>query len=236
MKKRSEISHYFDSTQGKIHIKSIPLEKLSDETGQKPIIFFLHGASKKTQNTEYWNPIQEQINNHCIPIKVDTLGNGLSHFYGREIEETFEIKLESLIELVTHITNQFSHLRFGICGRSLGGALAACIAAEKESEIELLGLIAPGEMKTLAKRLIKWEKPISVLWDTDDPVVPFQSFEFIKNLNLSALKLYTIGHTSETNVTSLPRTDTHSATPTHVPELMAPELFTQFLKDLCSQV
>ncbi len=232
----NEISHYFESTHGKIHYKSIPVEKLNDETGKKPIIFFLHGASKKTQNADYWNPLHEQINNHCIPIKVDTLGNGLSHFYGREVEETFEIKLDSLIELVNQIITQFSNRRFGICGRSLGGALAVCIAAEIEDGIDLLGLIAPGGMKTLANRLIKWDKPISILWDVKDPVVPFQSFEFLKQLNLSTLKLYTLGRTSETTVNSLPRTDAQDANPTHVPELVTPQLFSQFLRDLCIQI
>ncbi|MHA2156805.1 MAG: hypothetical protein ACXABU_15790 [Candidatus Hodarchaeales archaeon] len=236
MKKIPEDSHYFESTNGNIHYKSIPLEKLHDEKEQMPIIFFLHGASKKTQNAEYWNPLQQQIINHCIPIKVDTLGNGLSHFYGREIEETFEIKLESLIELVNHITSQFSHRRFGICGRSLGGALASCIAAELEDGIDLLGLIAPGGMKTLANRLNKWNKPISVLWDVKDPIVPFQSFEFLKKLNISTLRLYTVGHTSEVTVISRSRTDAHDVTPTHVPELIAPQLFSQFLKDLCTQI
>ncbi|MHA2112221.1 MAG: hypothetical protein ACW98W_12125, partial [Candidatus Hodarchaeales archaeon] len=189
----SETSHYFESTQGKIHYKSIPVDELNDKTGQKPIIFFLHGANKKTQNVNYWNPLQEQIINHCIPIKVDTLGNGLSHFYGRIIEETFESKLNSLVELVSHITTKLPHRKYGICGRSLGGALAVCIAAELETKIDLLGLIAPGGMNTLASRLIKWDKPISILWDVKDPVVQFKSFEYLKKLNLLTLKLYTIG-------------------------------------------
>ncbi len=235
MYEASETSHYFDSTYGKIHYTSIPVKNIKDQADQKPIIFFLHGASKKTQNVHFWNPLHESIVNHCIPIKVDTLGNGLSHFYGREIEETFDIKQDSLRELINHLTSQFSNKRFGIVGRSLGGALAVSIAAELDNKIDLLGLIAPGGLKTLTNQLIMWKKPISILWDVKDPVVPFQSFEFLKNLNLPALKLYTIGQTSEVTVNSVPRTDTHDATPTHVPELVAPQLFTHFLKDLCGQ-
>jgi pimeloyl-ACP methyl ester carboxylesterase len=232
----SEKSYYFESTHGKIHYRSIPVKILIEEKGKKPIIFFLHGASKKTQNTEYWSPLQEQIYNHCIPIKVDTLGNGLSHFYGREIEETFEVKLDSLIELVDHLTTRIPHHKFGICGRSLGGALAVSIAAKIGKRIDLLGLIAPGGMKTFANLLHNWDKPISILWDVEDPIVPFQSLEYIKNLNLSSLKLYTLGYTSETTVQSISRTEVQDTAPTHVPELIAPQLFTQFLSELCNQI
>ncbi|MHA2168231.1 MAG: hypothetical protein ACXAAT_20475, partial [Candidatus Hodarchaeales archaeon] len=80
------------------------------------------------------------------------------------------------------------------------------------------------------------DKPISILWDVKDPVVQFKSFEYLKKLNLLTLKLYTIGHTSETTVNSLPRTDAQNSSPTHVPELVAPQLFTQFLRDLCTQI
>ncbi len=230
-----EESHYFESTYGKIHYRSIPIERIRDQRikENQPVIFFLHGASKKTQTVNHWNPLQNQINKHCIAIKVDTLGNGLSHFYGREIEETFEIKKASLVELINHLTGRFSNRKIGICGRSLGGALAIEIAVELIQKIELLGLIAPGGLKRLADHLRKWEKHVNILWDVEDPVVPFQSFEYLRELDLAFLKLYTVGQTSETTVHSLPRTEAQTTTPTHVPELVAPQLFKQFLRDLC---
>lgn len=73
-----------------------------------------------------------------------------------------------------------------------------------------------------------WKKPISILWDVDDPVVKFSNYSFIKQI-LTHQKLFTIGATSEKVEEQVIREGIKKS---HVSELLAPDLFEPFLKSL----
>lgn len=215
-------SEFLSVKEGKLHIK-IPITFNS----KLPIILFLHGASPKSQHTEFWDPLINIITSICNPIFLDRFGHGKSE-PNSSIMVGVKEQILSIIQLIDYTLEKYQILNIIIVGRSQGGAYATRIAKEIPEKIKALGLIAPGGMKTNYKNLIEWNKSVSLLWDIEDPVVKFVNYQFVKDA-LDKQKLFTIGSTTEHTEKSIERA---SIKKSHTPELMAPSLFEDFLKSI----
>ncbi|MHA2274427.1 MAG: alpha/beta fold hydrolase [Candidatus Kariarchaeaceae archaeon] len=195
-----------------------------------PFALFLHGASPNSQNTKFWTPIIDKIIPYCNPIFHDRFGHGMTELnLGQKIG--IKLQISSIIQVMDHILETYNLVDIILIGRSQGGGYATRVAKTIPEKISKLGLIAPGSMKTNYKNLENWDKPISLLWDVDDPIVKFENYQYVKQV-VGTPKLFVIGESDENSVRSISRNE---ASKSHAPELMAPNLFEAFMKSLVMQ-
>jgi esterase/lipase len=213
-------SIYYQDDIGRIHLK---LLNETDKT--KQFALFLHGASPKSQNTEFWTPIHEIIVRNINPIYMDRFGHGQSE---TEKKVVLNDHLRSISGVIEFICNEYDIETIVLIGRSLGGGMATRIAKDHTDRIKTLGLIAPASLKTNAKNLKDWRKPISVLWDSDDNVVKFENYNLVHEVT-PQVKLFVIGEVDKMAEIKVPRKGIKKG---HAPELAAPNLFEKFLISL----
>lgn len=212
-------SKYYQDDAGTLHYEL----QINEE---KPLIFFLHGGSPKSQHTKFWTDIISIIHRYCSPVLIDRFGHGKS-----KASDKVGIKdhLRALEGLITEVCDQYPTNKVALVGRSAGGAFACRLLEPLEHKVHGLGLIAPGSMKTHFKYLTSWSKPLIVLWDVEDPVVKFSNYEHLLEHKIPH-DLFSLGKV-EGAYFSLEHTGYKKS---HVAELVAPELFESFLKRLCS--
>ncbi len=213
----------FLEVQGKkMHYKAF-LEHGSN----KPVCIFIHGASPESQHTEFWSPLLPIILKKYQPIFLDGYGHGLSAKPGPKEEVNFDSHLRLYREFIKTILVKENISSFVLVGRSLGGAIVHSLAKEFESNLQGIGLIAPGGASRTSKTLAGFTKKVSVLWDSSDPVVGFQTYGTISS-TVKQVKLFVISADSSiTCVINQKRSP--NVSPSHVPELQYPELFKEFL-------
>ncbi|MCY3410251.1 MAG: alpha/beta fold hydrolase [Candidatus Heimdallarchaeota archaeon] len=214
-------SKFFDTKYGKMYY-CMPIS-----VDNRPIVLFLHGASKKSQNTEFWKPLNNYIQKHVNPIYVDRMGYGKSKINGIAKLRTAD-HYAYLTDFLHHIDKSYNN-PIAMIGRSQGGNFAAKLLSSNVDIITSAGLIAPAGGENTVNYLKMWNKPISVLWSTRDPVIPFER----------VLEFFEIG--IEVNVYSIGYFDraaesTENTKKTHVPEIDSPELFESFLINICSRI
>ncbi|MHA2030304.1 MAG: alpha/beta fold hydrolase [Candidatus Kariarchaeaceae archaeon] len=210
--------------EGKIHV-----QEPKNLNSQLPFAVFLHGASPKSQHTEFWRPILNKIITNCNPILFDRFGHGKSEV--KEGEKVgIKTQITSMITLVDHLLEKHRINDLILIGRSQGGGYATRLAKEIPQKISALGLIAPGSMKTNYTNLTEWNKPVALLWDVDDPVVKFSNYTYITQV-IKGPVLFTIG---EPAVDVKLAVNHEGIKKSHAPELTAPDLFEEFIKHICS--
>ncbi len=218
-------SKYIEVTEGKLHYKA---KEKPDQT--KPYVLFLHGASPKSQHTEFWTPILSIINKYTNPLLLDRFGHGQSKLNDNSIAISRNLHIGSVKNFLDHILAHYNIKTIAIVGRSLGGAIALELFKSIPEKISGLGLIAPAGTNRYLDVIETLNIPTTVLWDINDPVVTFNGNEIIKRNN--NISLYTIGQFSQAKKW-IPHEGIKKS---HAPELNAPELFEEFLASLCQQI
>ncbi len=212
------MSIFFETSKGRIHYKI-------GELGDKPIIFFVHGASPSSQHTEFWNDILPIMERYCTPVRIDSYGHGKTEYNGQRAD--FMEKAEGIRELVENIIGQYPDRRYGMVGRSLGGAITQYLVSEPLGEkLDFIGLIAPAARERAKEWLKDWKKPVSVIWDTKDPAVSVSGYDYIKEV-VPQVRLFTAGEHPDAS-----KTVPQDKQPTHAPELVYPGLFELMMAEL----
>jgi len=191
--------------------------------GKLPIAVFLHGGSTRSQHTKFWGPILEIIQRYCYPLLTDRFGHGKSTGTGG-----LQANLEVMDDIVGDILSEQEQSQIYLVGRSAGAMYAMRMYESDPDRIAGMGLVAPASLGTYADKLSQFDGILTLLWDIDDPVVSFSNYSHVADHGIRA-SLYTIGPHPDA-VASASR----ELKPSHVPELMAPELFDAFLKQLLS--
>ncbi|MDH5404121.1 MAG: lysophospholipase [Candidatus Heimdallarchaeota archaeon] len=194
------------------------------ENRKEQLAIFIHGSNKQTQKINFWSPIRSIIQSQVNAVVIDLIGHGRSK--GTDIEMSFTDHVTSVKLLINHFTKKMEIRDLILIGRSYGGAIVQQLAIDIE-DIASIGLIAPAGVEKYANQ-IKTKK-ISILWDVNDPIIPFKQIENYLNTN-NEIKLYTLGKPN-LNVNNLFYIGSDN-NPSHEPELQSPELFTRFLKSL----
>lgn len=210
----------------KLHYKSFVNKK---ENG-KPIVLFIHGASPASQHTEFWSPLLPIIEKYCQPIFLDGYGHGLSDKPNSDENLSIEGILLIYKEFITGILKAESIDNFIMIGRSLGGLVTHNLSKEFESMLLAIGLIAPAGCSKVPNTLKDWTKKVSVLWDTEDPIVGFTSYSYIQS-TVKQNKLFCIGEEGTSHAFQVTTRD-KTKNPSHAPELSYPETFEAFLRSL----
>lgn len=226
-------SFFLTVPKGKIHFKSPPIFD-KDFHSSKPLVVFLHGGNKVNQNTEHWNPIIDLIKKLCIPIRFDFLGHGLSNINQKLADVDHIDQIESVEFVINHILNKSNFDTVSIIGRSYGGAIAQKIASNNPEKIKNLGLIASVAEEKGKPILTNWKKPINILWDVKDPIIPFSETRKFKSTN-SQINLFVIGNTTEYCYKNIDYYSIPNYTPTHLPEIHLPSFFEEFLSYVCNR-
>lgn len=201
-----------------------------EQGSEKPFCIFIHGANPESQHTEFWTPLLSIITQNCQPIFLDGYGHGLSA--KPEANETvdFNLHLKTYREFIKGILSEEKISSCILIGRSLGGAITHSLAKEFDAKLIGIGLIAPAGAGRITQTLQGFSKKVSVLWDSQDPMVGFEGYGTIQS-TVKQVKLFVIG--ADTSVTSAKNQERKPNTkPSHVPELQYPELFSEFLKSL----
>eukprot|EP01099_Mayorella_cantabrigiensis_P002970 TRINITY_DN233_c0_g1_i2.p1 TRINITY_DN233_c0_g1~~TRINITY_DN233_c0_g1_i2.p1 ORF type:complete len:253 (+),score=62.31 TRINITY_DN233_c0_g1_i2:176-934(+) len=147
------------------------------------LILLVHGADRKTQNSEYWKPFLPQLSKYGRVVAVDMLGYGASE-PGAETPMDIQIPPKqqaiSLLYLISSLQTSFPEIKQVVLfARSYGGRVVAELlnnstTPEVVSKISQVVLIAPAiggsNVLTLPDRLKNI--PYLVFWAQDDPVVP----------------------------------------------------------------
>lgn len=161
---------------------------------------------------------------------MDGYGHGLSAKPDPQEEVAVDIILQIYKEFISMVIEKEKINNFGLIGRSLGGYVTHMLAQTFEKKLLAIGLIAPGGASKVPESLKNWTKNISVLWDSEDPVVGFKSYSFIDS-TVKQCKLFVIGTKVDYKIAKIQPRDT-SKTPSHVPELDYPQVFESFLLSL----
>ena len=161
---------------------------------------------------------------------MDGYGHGLSAKPDPQEEVAVDIILQIYKEFISMVIEKEKINNFGLIGRSLGGYVTHMLAQTFEKNLLAIGLIAPGGASKVPESLKNWTKNISVLWDSEDPVVGFKSYSFIDS-TVKQCKLFVIGTKVDYKIAKIQPRDT-SKTPSHVPELDYPQVFESFLISL----
>ncbi len=185
---------------------------------------FIHGANRKLQNAEYWNPLLGYIIKYFVPVQVDLFGHGQS--ITRKSAFSHEDHINAIIALIDHLKSQ-SVEKIVLIGRSYGGGIAMQVAARYNKYLDGLGLIAPVRPYIMLRN---WNKSLSVLWDAQDPVVSFENYPQISDICPQS-KLFLVGPNSINANTEFHKIDEIQQA-SHVPELFYPDLFERFLMSL----
>jgi pimeloyl-ACP methyl ester carboxylesterase len=94
-------SYFLKVNEGKIHVRGP-----KNPNSQLPFAVFLHGASPKSQHTEFWKPILNKIIANCNPILFDRFGHGKSEI--REgMKAGIKTQITSMIALVDHLLVEY---------------------------------------------------------------------------------------------------------------------------------
>ncbi|RMG26959.1 MAG: alpha/beta fold hydrolase [Methanobacteriota archaeon] len=224
-------SHFVKTSSGEFHFKTF--EDL-DET--KPYAIFIHGAHRQLQNALYWQPLAGRIKESFNPFFVDLLGHGESEFHDSPNRISPEQQIIGLLELIMHLQTTYTVGALTLVGRSYGGYIAMKIADELPHRINGLFLIAPAVNSEIIALLNGWKNPVSVFWDSKDPVVNISNFSYI----LSALpqaKLYAIGSPASFNTFSKYKVyERPDVAGTHIPEREFPDYFFDALEEFKDDV
>lgn len=217
----------FIELQGKkLHYKTFVENNLSN----KPICLFIHGASPESQHTEFWSPLLPAIQKHCKPILLDGYGHGLSDKPTPEEILNVQTIMNIYSDFIQAILVEEKLDNFILVGRSLGGMVTHTLAQSLEPNLIGVGLIAPARANKVSETLKNWTKPISVLWDYNDPMVGFESYPTIEK-TVSQVKLFVINAPETVRYfKNHPRKE--GSKPTHAPELADPELFEEFISSI----
>ncbi|MFW9778371.1 MAG: alpha/beta fold hydrolase [Candidatus Heimdallarchaeota archaeon] len=219
------ISLFLNHSLGKLHLK-VPNRPARD----KSYAFFLHGASRKTQDTGFWDPLLTRILDYCNPILMDRLGHGKSKLSISRTKVSHQHHLDTSAHSIQAVIERFGIKELILIGRSYGGRIALELIQRLPSAVSGLGLIAPsgGDKNRLLIR--GWNKPLNILWDVMDPVIPFSGHSVFID-EVPHLRLYTIGKSSLAK--KFTARENRNILPTHTPELHEPKLFNDFLRSLC---
>ena len=210
----------------RMHYKSY----LEPNESNKPVCIFIHGANPASQHTEFWTPILPVILKHCQPIFLDGYGHGQSAKPSSREEINFNLHKNIYTEFITKIISDEKLSSCILIGRSLGGAITHTLAKTFENTLSSIGMIAPAGARMVPETLKDWTKNVSVLWDSEDPVVGFESYKIIES-TLNQVKLFVVGADESIKCVRNQKRYTDLA-PSHVPELQYPELFKEFLTSL----
>ncbi|MFW9853683.1 MAG: alpha/beta fold hydrolase [Candidatus Thorarchaeota archaeon] len=219
------ISLFLNHSLGKIHLK-VPSRPTSD----KSYAFFLHGASRKTQNTDFWEPLLARILDNCNPILMDRLSHGKSTLPHSRPKVSHQDHLDASTYSIQSISKRFGIQELILIGRSYGGQIALQLIQRLPKIISGLGLIAPSGGEKNRFLIRGWNKPLNILWDVMDPVIPFAGHSIFVD-EVPQLRMYTIGKSSFAK--KFTTRENRKIPPTHTPELHEPELFDDFLRSLC---
>ena len=226
MENTSMESKYLTIQGKKLRYKSY-VEKKDSE---KPICIFIHGASPESQHTEFWNPILPIILKHCQPILLDGYGHGQSDKPRSDEHLNFEIILKIYIDYLQAILKEEGINSCTFIGRSLGGAITHTVSKKFDTYLTGIGLIAPSGAGRTNETLQSFTKKVSVLWDSQDPAVGYQSYRTIES-TVKQVKLFVIGANKTVKATRN-QERRQNLKPSHVPELQYPALFEEFLVSL----
>lgn len=217
----------FVQVQGKnMHYTTYP----DSENADKPVCIFIHGASPESQHTEFWTPILEIITKYCQPIFLDGYGHGESAQPEVNEQVTFNVHVSIYTDFIKAVLEEEKIDSFILIGRSLGGAITHTVAKNFESNLLAIGLIAPAGATRTKESLKFWTKKVSVLWDSKDPAVSFESYPAIE-ATVKQVKLFAVGADPILKCEKNWERDPNKK-PSHVPELHYPELFEAFLESL----
>lgn len=219
-------SKFIDVQGKKLHYNTF----LEDSFSNKPVCIFIHGASPESQHTEFWNPLFPVMQKYCQPILLDGYGHGLSEKPSPDEVLNAQVIIEIYLNFIQAIKNEEKINQFILVGRSLGGMVTHTLAQTLEHELLSIGLIAPARANKIDETLKNWIKPVSVLWDYNDPMVGFDSYATIEK-TVTQVKLFVIGAPEGVKCVKN-HTRKEGSKPSHVPELADPELFEEFLSSL----
>ena len=104
------------------------------------------------------------------------------------------------------------------------------LAKQFDTILTGIGLIAPAMASNTSETLKSFTKKVSVLWDSEDPVLDFHSYKTIVE-TVKQVKLFVIG--ADPSVKCFKNVVRKSdKKPSHIPELQYPEVFKEFLVTL----
>ncbi len=96
---------------------NLNIETPSQLSQDKTFIFFLHGF---TGSSADWNKIAPYLNNNYTPVSIDLIGHGRSE----APDELKYYRIDSQIEQIKKVAENFTKEKFVLCGYSMGGRLA----------------------------------------------------------------------------------------------------------------
>lgn len=229
----NDSSLFLTVPKGKIHYNASPNIFDEEFDSNKPLVIFLHGANKKSQNTEYWNPIIDSIKKYCNPIRIDLLGYGSSKINQKLDDIADQDQVESVEIIINHILNKTNFKNISVIGRSYGAFIAQKLASNNPT-IKKLGLIAPVCQEEGKPILTNWNKPVTILWDVMDPIISFSEIKYLKSTK-NKINLFILGNTqSEYCLKKLDYFKIPNYKPTHSPEILVPSFFEEFLSYFCN--
>lgn len=207
------------------HIQGRKLHYLIGQPSDLPLIAFFHGASKRTQNTEFWSPVFDLLTQISIPVFIDRYGFGKS-----QGNCSFTQEINDYTDLLLSVMKEYGKTSIYIVGRSAGAVYTLNILDMNRLNIAGIGLVAPASMVKYAEKLRNFHGKICVLWDQRDPVIGFDNYSVFEENKLTH-QLFTIGSDGNKSYKHL---DAEGIPASHMPELHGPKLFKDFISNLVS--